>query len=160
MIELFHLWLLLVLLHLKHFKFRDENRILVTITPPQKTDSCLWPFGALPFTPTFPYSFYHSHLYKHQTLFCGNLVLLFSQKCLLELNLTHSLFFAWSFSCSWVNRSSWHVSIRRVLFCMQNNPPSLQRPFFRTLMWFPADLQKVASLTPECWSLSCFTALS
>ena len=61
-----------------------ENRLL-SLT--------LWSFT---FIPTFPYSFYHSPPYKHQTLFCGNHVLLFSQKCLLELNLTHSLFLACS----------------------------------------------------------------
>ena len=99
------------------------------------------------------------HSLKQEEGICGNHVLLLSQQYLLEFNITHSLFLAWSFSCSWVNRSSWHVNITKTLFYMRNNPPYLQRPFFGALMWFPLDLQEVASLIPEFWSLSCFTAL-
>ena len=105
----------------------------------------LWGFA---FTPTFPYSFHHSHLYKHQTLFCGNHVSLFAQKRLLELTLTHALLpdcsplrLSWMF---WLTRQRC-----RMLFCMINKPPFLQSPFFRTLVWFPSDLQGGRFLSPR-----------
>ena len=94
-IQLFHLWLLLVLPHLKHSKFRDENSMLVTTTPSKNglLSLTLWYFAFYPYFSLFLSSF--SSLYTSDTL-CGNHVSQFAQKRLLELTLTNSLFLACS----------------------------------------------------------------
>lgn len=56
-IELFHLWLLLVLPHLKHFKFRDENSILVSTKPPKKQTLVFDPLGLCLNSLLFPIAF-------------------------------------------------------------------------------------------------------
>ena len=51
------MWLLLVLPHLKHFKFRDENSILVTTTSPQKQTLIFDPLGLCLLPLLFPIPF-------------------------------------------------------------------------------------------------------
>ena len=89
----------------------------------------------------------------------GTNVLLLSQKCLLEFNLTHSLLLA----CSSPTHSPLRqVSISQMVFAckMTPPPPYLQRLFLMTLIWLPPNLQEETSTIPQFWSLSCFTALS